>query len=135
MNAARVPVLLVEDDENDVLFFRRAASKLGLSWEIEVAGDGEAAARRLLADGAPRHVVLDLKLPRRSGLEVLAALRADPSRNGVRVVVLTSSREKADLEGATRLGIDRYFVKPEGSSDLLRMVEEIATLWGSSPAR
>jgi CheY-like chemotaxis protein len=134
MNEARVPVLLVEDDDNDVLFFRRAASKLGLPWEIEVAGDGEAAARRLLADGAPRHVVLDLKLPRRSGLEVLAALRADPSRSGVRVVVLTSSREKADLEGATRLGVDRYLVKPVGSSDLLRMVEEIARLWGVAPA-
>ena len=66
---------------------------------------------------------------------MLAALRADASRSDVRVVVLTSSREKADLEGAARLGVDRYLVKPVGSSELLRMVEEIARHWGTLPAR
>jgi CheY-like chemotaxis protein len=123
-------ILLAEDDSNDVLFFRRAASKLGLPWDIEVAGDGETAARILAEDGAPGHVVLDLKLPRRSGLEVLAGLRADPSRKAVRVIVLTSSQERRDLDEATRLGVDRYLVKPVSSRELMGAVSEIARLWG-----
>ena len=134
MTAPAVRVLLAEDDSNDILFFQRAAAKLRLPWVIEVATDGETAARILQEEGAPSHVVLDLKLPRRSGLEVLAALRADPARTGTRVVVLTSSQERRDLDEATRLGVDRYLVKPVSTPELLRIVGEIARIWGMVPA-
>jgi CheY-like chemotaxis protein len=132
-----LPVLLVEDDPNDVLFLRRAVAKHGLRWSIDVATNGEDAIRKLQDGAIWSHVILDLKIPRKSGLEVLSTLRAGGKRS-TRVVVLTSSREKKDLEAAARLGIDLYLVKPVAFQELCQVVEEIARVWSDAaitPAR
>jgi PAS domain S-box-containing protein len=122
-------VLLVEDDANDVLFLKRAVAKLGLSWTIDVASDGEEAVRKLAGEPPATHVLLDLKIPLKSGLEVLAALRADPRTRDLPVTVLTSSKEESDSRQAALLGIDGYVIKPVSFPDLLISVQEIDQAW------
>ena len=94
---ARLRVLLVEDDEDHVFLVRRALADLaGVAVTVEVAGDGEQAVRRLAQarfepGGLPQLVLLDLKMPRMDGLEVLGRIRADEATQRLPVVVLTSS--------------------------------------------
>jgi DNA-binding response OmpR family regulator len=78
----------------------------------------------------PDLVVLDLKLPNKSGLEVLGWLRSTPTLNGLRVVVLTSSSEEADIDAAYGLGVESYLVKPVGFEELRVRVEALAAYWG-----
>jgi CheY-like chemotaxis protein len=129
MSAGPTRVLVVEDDSNDVLFLRRALSKRGVTWELDVASDGEQALRALSADSRPSHVILDLKIPRKNGLEVLAHLRSEPRLRDIRVIVLTSSAEKSDLERAKSLGIDQYLIKPVDFSNFLDTIDQIVRLW------
>jgi CheY-like chemotaxis protein len=126
-------ILLVEDQPNDVLLARRAFAKVLPGVAMEVASDGEEAIAMLAREEGgdrPNHVLLDLKLPRKSGLEVLAWLRARPDTRSVRVIVLTSSSEARDIERAGALGIDRYCVKPLLSQDFLELVRSIGATWG-----
>jgi CheY-like chemotaxis protein len=103
-------VLLVEDDEDHVFLIRRALADLaGVAVAVEVAADGEQALERLArarfeAGGLPQLVLLDLKMPRMGGLEVLGHLRADEITRDLPVVVLTSSEHREDREEALRLG-------------------------------
>jgi CheY-like chemotaxis protein len=125
-------VLLVEDDTNDVLLVRRAFRKAGLTARIEVASDGEAAVEylgRAQTHGAPGLLLLDLKLPRRPGLEVLGWLRDQPGLRRLPVVVLTSSRENADVNRAYDLGANSFLVKPVGFAELLEMVKTLNLYW------
>lgn len=129
MSGERARLLLVEDDEDDVVFFRHALGE-GASVELLVARDGDEALARLRGpDPRPTHVVLDLKLPRRSGLEVLEALRRDPDWAVLPVAVLTSSQEPADVARARELGVDGYHIKPAGLDGLRRVVREIRGAW------
>lgn len=123
-------ILLVEDSEDDILFLRRAFRKTGLAAPFEVAYDGLEAVERLSA-GASRftHVLLDLKLPKKSGLEVLEWLRGRPDLASISVIVLTSSREKSDVDRARALGVDDYFVKPVSFVELVELVRKIAGMW------
>jgi CheY-like chemotaxis protein len=123
-------VLLVEDDDNDVLFFRRALRGCGGQVELEVATDGEEAVQRL-ARGAPLpdRVILDLKLPRRSGLEVLSWIRSTPALKHLSVTILTSSGEPSDLARIRELGIDEYIVKPVSYQALLEIVRTLCKSW------
>lgn len=121
-------VLLVEDDPNDVMFFLRALRKLGVAWQIEVAQDGDEALRKLEDERrAITHVVLDLKIPKRNGFDVLQEIRHRSPE--VRVVILTSSREKSDLDRASELGVDGYLIKPVSFTALLAVIEEIVAAW------
>jgi CheY-like chemotaxis protein len=125
-------VLLVEDDGNDVLLVRRAFRRAGLAARIEVAGDGEAAVAYLAqtqTEGAPGLVLLDLKLPRRPGLDVLGWLRQQPGLRRLPVVVLTSSRESTDINRAYDLGANSFLVKPVGFAELLEMVRTLGVYW------
>jgi CheY-like chemotaxis protein len=125
-------VLLVEDDTNDVLLVRRAFRKAGLTARIEVVSDGEAAVdylARAQTQGGPGLVLLDLKLPRRPGLEVLGWLRDQPGLRRLPVVVLTSSRESADINRAYDLGANSFLVKPVGFAELLEMVKTLDVYW------
>jgi len=133
MSESSLKVLLVEDDENDVIFLRRAVSRLRLPWALEVARDGEEALERLNCETAPTHVILDIKIPRRTGLELLAFLRGDSSKRGTRVIILTSSKEKSDLSAAAGLGFDRYLTKPVAFTDFIALVEDMARAWGFPP--
>jgi CheY-like chemotaxis protein len=122
-------MLLVEDDPNDVLFFKRAVAKLEFPWDLDHAGDGEEAFRKLTGPDPPTHVVLDLKIPKKNGLELLQDLR----ERGLptRVIILTSSNEKADQDTAARFGVDAYLLKPASNSEFLDLVGQIRRLWDS----
>jgi len=129
----RLRILLVEDDENDILFFQRALRAHGASTELEIAQDGEAAVQLLSrGDGhpLPDRVILDLKLPRRSGLEVLSWIRSNPALSHLSVTIMTSSGEPSDLARIRELGIDEYIVKPVSYEGLLKVVAGLCLKWG-----
>lgn len=132
----RPRVLLVEDDDNDVLFFTRALRACGAELDLEVAGDGQSAIERLSGGGPrPDRVILDLKLPRRSGLEVLAWIRSSPSLKDLSVTILTSSGEPSDLARIRELGIEEYIVKPVSYQGLLEIVATLCGNWKIRTAR
>ena len=123
-------MLLVEDNDADVLFFRRALGRTRPDAPLQVATNGVAAIEAL-AGGAPLPslVLLDLKLPRMSGLEILEWMRTQPRLEGVRVVVLTSSSQESDIRRAYELGASGYIVKPVDNAELQEAVAAIAAYW------
>jgi CheY-like chemotaxis protein len=138
MEIREFPVLLVEDNEDDILFVQRAFRRAKLSNALPVVEDGDAAVAYLSGQGEyadrnhhpmPTLILLDIKLPRRSGLEVLAWLRAQPGLRRIPVVMLTSSKESADVDRAFDLGASGYLVKPVDFDGLLEMVRTIGVYW------
>lgn len=114
-------VLVVEDNEDDVFFMRRALAGVATKAATQYVSDGQAALAYLRGAAPfddrrqfpnPHLVFLDLKLPFVNGLEVLATIRHDPRLRNVRVVILTSSSEERDYRQAEQLGIEAYLVKP-----------------------
>ena len=134
MTTGRPRVLLVEDDPDDVHFMKRAAAKVGLQWDLETAQDGDAAIERLSREPRPTHVLLDLKLPKRTGLSVLAWIRSESAAPGTRVIILTSSNQQPDRDEAGRLGVDRYLIKPVNFAMLVDHCREIANAWSIETA-
>jgi CheY-like chemotaxis protein len=131
-------ILLVEDDPDDVLLLRRAFRKASIANSLQVLGDGDAAVHYLNGEGAyanreryplPVLMLLDLKLPRRSGHEVLEWLQQQPRLKRLPVVVLTSSQENLDIERAYDLGANSYLVKPVGFDALIEMVKNLNIYW------
>lgn len=131
-------ILLVEDDPNDALLLKRAFAKAHVANTIVHLADGDAAVLYLDGCGAyadrERHplpclVLLDLKLPRRSGLEVLGWMRAQAGLKRIPVVVLTSSQQATDINRAYDLGANSYLVKPVGFDTLLDMVHALNLYW------
>jgi CheY-like chemotaxis protein len=135
MNPHHDVVLVVEDDPDDQHLIARAFRKANVTVPLHFADDGDQAVafldRSLREPDALRPVVvlLDLKLPRRSGFEVLTWVKGHESLKRVPVVVLTSSRESADLERAYDLGANSYLVKPAKPDALLQMVAAIDAYW------
>jgi CheY-like chemotaxis protein len=132
------PILLVEDNPNDVLLIRRAFNKASIVNPLNVVGDGEKAVAYLAGDGEyadrarfplPLFILLDLKLPRKSGHEVLAWLRAQPVLRRIPVVVLTSSSMKDDVEQCYDGGVNSYLVKPVDFQELLGLMGLIRQYW------
>jgi CheY-like chemotaxis protein len=135
-----VHLLVVEDSPDDVLFLKRALDRMGISCQISFAVNGAEAmdflSSKLHGGGGdhqepilPTHVLLDLKLPLKSGLEVLEWIRSQPGLMEIPVVIFTSSQERSDIDQATRLRIDSYRVKPVGFDEYQRVIEEIAKSW------
>jgi two-component system, response regulator len=131
-------ILLVEDNDNDAELARRAFDKSGIANEIVVVSDGESALDYLFATGAhsgrdpaimPQVVLLDLKLPRMSGLEVLGRLRADERTKLLAVVVLTTSNEQQDVIGSYNLGANSYVRKPVDFARFVEAVRQIGLYW------
>jgi len=131
-------ILLIEDDSNDVFLIRRAFGRIDVKLSLRVLEDGEAAIahlNQLIAEEnreehpLPLLILLDLKLPRRSGLEVLEWLRQQPPVCRIPVVVLTSSRESVDVDRAYDLGANSYLVKPVTFDALSNMIQTIDTYW------
>ncbi|MBI3909451.1 MAG: response regulator [Armatimonadetes bacterium] len=130
-------VLLVEDNPHDVELTLTALAESHLANEVVVVRDGEEAldylyrrgAYRMRAEGNPAVVLLDLKLPKVDGLEVLAQLKADPQIKAVPVVILTSSREERDLVQSYNLGVNAYVVKPVDFHEFVESVKEIGLFW------
>jgi CheY-like chemotaxis protein len=128
-------ILLVEDEPDDVFFFQSAAKKAGLTHAIEVATDGRSAVARLSrvvdmagAETPPSLVLLDLKLPYLSGLEVLEWLRRQPALHAVPALMLTSSDQENDIENAYRLGAFGYLVKAPAPT-MVGLVRAIDEFW------
>jgi two-component system response regulator len=128
-------VLLVEDDEDHVFLVRRALADLaGAEVAVEVAGDGEQAVERLARarfspGGPPQLVLLDLKMPRMDGLEVLRRIRADEVAAALPVVVLTSSERQDDREEALRLGAAWFVCKPTDGHRFRSEIQQLADRW------
>lgn len=127
------PILLVEDNPDDILLTRRAFKKVGVANEIVEAVDG-VEAMELLSTGRfggslPALVLLDLKLPRVDGLEVLKRLRQSDRTKVVRVIVLTSSREESDIHRCALLGANSYIRKPIDFDQFIQAVRQISDYW------
>jgi CheY-like chemotaxis protein len=108
-------ILLVDDDEVDVMTVKRAFSKANIANKLFVATDGIEALGMLRADGVPpqrRLMLLDLNMPRMSGIELLREVRADPALQAMTVIVLTTSNEDRDRVEAYRLNVAGYLLKP-----------------------
>jgi len=138
MMASDFTILLVEDNPDDVLLIQRAFRKANLVNPISVVDDGEKAIAYLSGSGeyadrsrhpVPVLVLLDLKLPRKSGHEVLSWIKQHPALKRMPVVVLTSSTETADVNQAYDHGANSYLVKPVGFDDLFAMVKTLQPYW------
>lgn len=134
----RQAILLVEDNESDEELTLRALKRANISNPIVVARDGAQAldffaARGRFADrdltALPQLVLLDLNLPKLSGVEVLKAIRADERTKVVPVVVLTSSKEDRDLDAAYRQGANSYIVKPVDFTQFTQAVHQLGLYW------
>jgi CheY-like chemotaxis protein len=132
------PILLVEDNPDDIFLIEKALAKVSLAAHLEVARDGIEAVHYLegkeeFADRGrfplPALIVLDLKLPRMSGLELLAWVRGRPDLAKIPVVVLTSSNDVSDIRSAYELGAVSYHVKPAGIRELITLSAAIRDCW------
>jgi len=131
-------ILLVEDNRNDAELALRALAKARVANDVHVVRDGAEALEFLFGEGAyagragsplPRVILLDLKLPKVDGLEVLRRVKGDERTKLVPVVVLTSSREESDLVASYHLGANSYIVKPVDSDKFFEAVHEIGLYW------
>lgn len=127
-----LPVLLVEDNDDDLFFFRRLLSKAGLKPQLSIATDGQQAIEQLKqakeTRKVPRLMFLDLKLPLRGGFEVLQWARSQPEFAQMVVVVLSSSAEARDVEQAYALGAQGYLVKYPEPAAFQDIIGKVATL-------
>ncbi len=137
MNDEPLEILLVEDNPDDVELTLRALRGRNLANRVKVVADGVQALEYLRPeddahppdDGYPKLVLLDLKLPRLDGLEVLRRLKASPATRTIPVVVLTSSREERDLIESYKLGANSYIVKPVDFEQFTAAVGELGFYW------
>ena len=137
MNDQAIEILLVEDDLQDLEMTMLALKGDHLKNEIEVARDGEEALDYLFCQGPhsgrsrtnPRLVLLDLKLPKIDGLEVLREIRAKPETRAIPVVVLTSSAEQRDIVETYKLGVNSYIQKPVDSAQFRQTVKAVGFYW------
>lgn len=128
-------LLLIEDDPNDILLFEKAISRSSFGIEVVVIRDGEKAISYLSGNGissgqpAPDLVLLDLKLPRKSGFEVLEWIKNHPVLHTTPVIILSSSKQTQDLKTAYSLGANSYLVKPTGFTELNKLIEVLGSYW------
>ncbi len=136
--SARITILHVEDDANDALLFRHAWQEAGSAFDLQAVEDGDEAIAYLkgadkFADRTrypmPQLVLLDLKMPRVNGFDVLAWARKEPPFSKLPIVVLTSSNHELDIKRAYDLGANSYLVKPVGFEPLVDMVKTIHGYW------
>jgi two-component system, response regulator len=136
--SGEIEILLVEDNADDVELALHALRKEKLANSVEVARDGEEALDFIFCRGRyagrdanhqPRLILLDLKLPKVDGLEVLRQLKGDARTQAIPVVILTSSREEKDLVNGYRLGVNAYIQKPVDFDQFRAMVKEVGLFW------
>ena len=137
-NANEVQILLVEDNPNDAELATRALKKHNLANHLAVVTDGEEALDFVFARGkyghrnveiGPKIILLDLKLPKVDGLEVLRAVKSDPRTKTIPVIVLTSSKEEKDIIQSYKLGVNSYILKPVDFDKFVDAVKEIGYYW------
>lgn len=131
------PILLVEDNPHDLELTLVALERGRLVNEVVVARDGAEALDYLhkrgpyqdRPDGNPAFILLDLKLPKVDGLQVLESIKSSVELRQIPVVMLTSSREEQDLLRSYRLGVNAYVVKPVGFQEFMEVVQEVGGFW------
>jgi two-component system response regulator len=135
MNYREVDILLVEDNPQDVELTLRALKKHNLANRVQVARDGAEALEAVFGDHYEalmnnlKVILLDLKLPKVDGLEVLKKLKDDPRSRAIPVVVLTSSHEDQDIQACYELGVNSYVVKPVDFDNFAQAVAELGFYW------
>ncbi|MGO9372595.1 MAG: response regulator [Syntrophobacteraceae bacterium] len=138
VNPHEVEILLVEDNPSDINLTLRALKKHNLANRVHVVKDGEAALEYFFGSveapmveifHPPKVILLDLKLPKVDGIEVLRNLKADERTRTIPVVVLTSSREDRDLEECYELGVNSYIVKPLEFESFMNAVCKLGLYW------
>ncbi len=138
MNEHSVEILLVEDNQSDVELTLHALSRQNITNRIRVVRDGAGALDLLFGTGMnqdcnllklPKLILLDLKLPKIDGLEVLRRIKAETRTRPIPVVVLTSSREQPDIEECYRLGVNSYIVKPVDFAQFSDAVRQLGLYW------
>jgi len=138
MNGREVEIVIVEDDPNDAELIARVLRKHNLSNKLILLKDGAEALDFLFAQGSyasqgtsvtPKVILLDLKLPKVNGIEVLQRLKSAERTRNIPVVVLTSSREERDLKDAYGLGVNSYVTKPINFEEFAKAVAELGLYW------
>ena len=138
MTSSLRPILLVEDSPKDLELSLAALARCKLANPIEVARDGAEALEYLRSvgpwrgrdSGDPAVVLLDLKLPKVDGLEVLEKVKSDPLLRHIPVVMLTSSREERDLVLSYQFGVNSFVVKPVDFTAFLQAIQDLGMFWG-----
>ena len=132
----RVDILLVEDNADDIELAVHALREEKLANGITIARDGEEALNLIFRRGdahpafePPRLILLDLKLPKVDGLDVLRAVKGDPRTKAIPIVVMTSSKEERDLVESYKLGVNAYVQKPVGFDEFRAVVKELGLFW------
>jgi len=135
---AGIEILLADDSTADVELTIRALRRHKLANNIQVAEDGQEALDFVFCRGAhvgrsfadaPKVILLDLKMPKVDGIEVLRAIRSDPRTRAIPVVILTSSKEQRDIVEGYKLGVNAYIQKPVDFDEFRKVVEQIGMFW------
>lgn len=139
MNTSKiVEILLVEDSPEDLEMTQRALRNIHLGNSIQIARDGAEALDFIFCEGefsgrqiedTPKLILLDLKLPKVDGLEVLQRIKSDPRTKKTPVVVLTSSKEQIDVVKSYQLGVNSYIVKPVNFEGFTKAVQDLGMYW------
>ncbi len=138
IRASEVEILLVEDNPSDVELTLRALKKHNLANSVQVVKDGAEALEFIFATGGysersiaqkPKLILLDLKLPKVNGLEVLKTVKTDERTRVIPVVVLTSSKEERDLVESYKLGANSYITKPVDFENFVKAVSDLGLYW------
>lgn len=132
-----IPILLVEDDENDIIITKRAFDRYNLRNQLYVVRNGEEALEFIYGQGAyenqtlptPGLILLDINMPRMNGIEVLRKVKNDPEKKRIPVVILTTSRREQDKVESYNLGVNSYIVKPVDFSKFIEAVTTINLYW------
>jgi two-component system response regulator len=133
-----IEILLVEDSPEDLELTQRALRNANLGNHIQVARDGAEAMDFIFCEGGytgrkiedtPKLILLDLKLPKVDGLEVLERIKSDPRTRHIPVVILTSSKEQTDVIKSYKLGVNSYIVKPVNFESFTAAVQELGMYW------
>ena len=130
-------ILLAEDNQNDIDLTLMALSEYNLANNIEVVNDGVEALEYLRSQGRfkgrkpdnPAVILLDLKMPRMDGIEVLKVIKSDPVLKLIPVVMVTSSREEKDLVQSYKLGVNAYVVKPVDFNQFIDAIKQLGAFW------
>jgi two-component system response regulator len=138
VNYNHVEILFVEDSADDAVFTIRALTKSGFTNKLLHVTDGAAALDFLYCKGVyaerdcknlPKLILLDLKMPKVSGMQVLEKVKSDPELSSIPVVMLTSSNEGPDIEKCYALGANSYIVKPVDSDNFFKSIQDIGLYW------
>lgn len=137
-NMSEVEILIVEDNPNDAEMALRALRRNNLTNNVLGVGDGEEALDFIYCRGAfekkdpcllPKIILLDLKLPKVDGLEVLRVMKNDPEKKSIPIIVLTSSKEEKDIVASYQLGVNSYIIKPVEFEKFVEAVRDVGLYW------